>query len=102
MLRDSKMNNLIKIIDGLEKNFNKLLIKYDLIRSQNKQLTARVKELEAASLYQSNQLKLWEEKFSALKNANAMLGSDEHRRETKLKINALIKEIDMCITQLSN
>ena len=38
---------------------------------------------------------------SLLKNANALLGSDEFKRETKLKINALVKEIDQCIAQLS-
>ena len=31
-----------------------------------------------------------------------MLGSDDNKRETKLKINALIREIDHCIGQLSN
>lgn len=36
-----------------------------------------------------------------LKNTNALLGSDEYKKETKLKINALVKEIDQCIAQLS-
>jgi hypothetical protein len=30
-----------------------------------------------------------------------MLGSNKHKRETKLKINELVREIDKCITQLS-
>jgi hypothetical protein len=30
-----------------------------------------------------------------------MLGSDDNKRETKLKINALIRDIDHCISQLS-
>ena len=30
-----------------------------------------------------------------------MLGSNEYKRETKLKINELVREIDKCITQLS-
>lgn len=36
-----------------------------------------------------------------LKNANAILGSKDYKRETKLKINRLIREVDSCIIQLS-
>jgi hypothetical protein len=44
----------------------------------------------------------WEEKYEALKIANSILGSDENKRETKLKINALIRDIDHCIAQLAD
>ena len=54
---------------------------------------------------QQNQFQLeidgWREKCDSLKLANSMLGSEEYKRDTKLKINALIREIDQCITQLS-
>jgi hypothetical protein len=42
-----------------------------------------------------------EKKHQSLKIAKTIEGSKEDRRETKLKINALIREIDTCITQLS-
>ena len=48
-----------------------------------------------------NEIETWKEKHDTLKLANSMLGSDEYKRDTKLKINALIREIDQCITQLS-
>ena len=95
------MSNLIEIIDSLENRTSKLLHKYEILKQQNTTLKEKIEELESNSKIQMDQLKHWEEKFSALKNANAMLGSDEHKRETKLKINALIREIDMCIAQLS-
>ncbi len=95
------MSDLIEIVDSLENRISKLLHKYELMKQQNADLKSKIQELESNSELQTNQLKHWEEKFSALKNANAMLGSDEYKRETKLKINALIKEIDMCIAQLS-
>ncbi len=95
------MSDLIEIVDSLENRISKLLHKYELMKQQNADLKSKIQELESNSELQTNQLKHWEEKFSALKNANAMLGSDEYKRETKLKINALIKEIDMCISQLS-
>lgn len=37
-----------------------------------------------------------------LKVANAMLGDAEHRRLMKLRVNKLIKELDICITQIKN
>ncbi|MDY8138982.1 hypothetical protein [Aquimarina sp. 2201CG5-10] len=95
------MSNLIEIVDSLENRISKLLHKYELMKQQNADLRDKIIELTSNSELQSDQLKQWEEKFSALKNANAMLGSDEYKRETKLKINALIREIDMCIAQLS-
>ncbi len=95
------MSDLIEIIDSLENRISKLLHKYELLKQQNTDLKEKIVALESNSEDQADQLKHWEEKFSALKNANAMLGSDEHKRETKLKINALIREIDMCIAQLS-
>jgi len=48
------------------------------------------------------QISAWEDKYEALKIANTMLGSDDNKRETKLKINALIRDIDHCIAQLSD
>jgi len=95
------MSNLIEIIDSLESKIGKMLHKYELMKQQEANLKEKIEELESLSMIQSSQLKQWEEKFSALKNANAMLGSDKYKRETKLKINALIREIDTCISQLS-
>ena len=42
-----------------------------------------------------------ENKYQTLKIAKTIEGSKENSRNTKLKINALIREIDTCITQLS-
>ncbi len=95
------MSDLIEIIDSLENRISKMLHKYELLKQQNATLRVKIDELETNSALQVDQLKQWEEKFSALKNANAMLGSDKYKRETKLKINALIREIDICISQLS-
>ncbi len=101
VLREIIMSNLIEIVDSLENRVSKLLHKYELMKQQNADLKGKIKDLQMNSDLQMDQLKQWEEKFSALKNANAMLGSDEYKRETKLKINALIREIDVCIAQLS-
>ena len=42
-----------------------------------------------------------EEQFKLLKIAKTIEGSDNSTRDTKFKINALIREIDKCIVQLN-
>lgn len=95
------MSELSKVIDSLEVKFFKLSKKLENLELINESLA---KELEA--LKQTTQLE--HDKVNALKNeleslriANSLLGSEEYKKETKLKINSLIREIDYCIAQLS-
>jgi hypothetical protein len=64
----------------------------------NEELEISKQEIRTQNL----QIAGWGEKYEALKIANTILGSDENKRETKLKINALIRDIDHCIAQLSD
>ena len=96
------MGNIEDIVDSLENKISKVLHKVEVLKQTNLKLN---EELEASKQYIENQ-KLhnakWEEKYEALKIANSMLGSDDNKRETKLKINTLIRDIDHCIGQLSD
>ncbi|MFC5044979.1 hypothetical protein ACFSTE_20860 [Aquimarina hainanensis] len=94
-------SNLIDIVNALESKIEKLVQKCDSLEKQNIELKATIENLNDKSGFQEDQIRQWEEKYTALKNANAILGSEKYRRETKLKINSLIKEIDVCIAQLS-
>ena len=51
---------------------------------------------------QSQEIEALKKQYETLKLANALLGSEENKRDTKLKINSLIREIDYCIAQLSD
>ncbi len=96
------MGNIEDIVNSLENKISKVLHKLELLKLANSKLN---EELEVSKKEIHNQklhIASWEEKYEALKMANAMLGSDDNKRETKLKINALIREIDHCITQLSD
>ncbi|GGD92860.1 hypothetical protein [Planktosalinus lacus] len=96
------MGSLSEIVDTLENRISKLLHSYESLKQVNSDLE---KELAHEKLQHSNtreELEQWKEQTDNLKVANAMLGSDQFKRETKLKINALIREIDVCISQLSN
>ena len=92
---------LDQVIDSLENKLSKLLSDYSelklaYVKSQEAIVSERLRyaKLEEKSTELAHQNEV-------LKNANALLGSDEYKRETKLKINALVKEIDQCIAQLS-
>ena len=51
---------------------------------------------------QSGEIEILKNQLDTLKMVNSLLGSEENKRETKLKINSLIREIDYCIAQLSD
>jgi hypothetical protein len=71
------------------------------LRAQTGDKDKRIFELEKENNALITALKESEDKNVALKTANAMLGSDDYKTKTKLKINALIREIDQCISQLT-
>ena len=95
------MSNIQDIVDSLENRISKMLHKLEVLKQSNLKLNQELSVSEQKISEQENILLSWEEKFESLKIANSMLGSDENKRETKLKINALIREIDHCIVQLS-
>lgn len=65
---------------------------------QMEQERRKWEEMERAYKEEIDHLK---NKSESLKHANSILGSDQYNRETKRKVNALIREIDTCIMHLS-
>jgi chromosome segregation ATPase len=95
------MSNIEEIVDALENKISKVLHKQDVLKQANLKLEQELQSTQKSLQVQKQDLTSWQEKYEALKFANTMLGSDNNKRETKLKINALIREIDHCIAQLS-
>ena len=96
------MSNIEDIVDSLENKISKVLHKLELLKLANLKLNEELEVSRQENLTQQQDISKWEEKYEALKIANSILGSDENKRETKLKINALIRDIDHCITQLAD
>ncbi|WP_010178408.1 hypothetical protein [Aquimarina agarilytica] len=90
-----------QLIDSLEGRLKVLLNKYTVLEEKNQTLQLALEQREADNEGLKQKLTELKHQNDLLKNANALLGSDEYKRETKLKINALVKEIDQCIAQLS-
>lgn len=95
------MSNLSEIVDSLENRISKLLHRYEKLKQANANLEEELDSLRSQKDASDKEIESLREKCSSLKMANSMLGSDQHKRDTKLKINALVREIDQCITQLS-
>jgi len=95
------MSNLSEIVDSLENRVSNLLQKHEILKSEKLKLEEELTVLKSKQSQFTKEIDKWQEECTTLKLANSMLGSEEYKRETKLKINELVREIDKCITQLS-
>ena len=95
------MSNIEVIVDTLEEKISKVLAKQDALKQTNLKLAQELEQSQNTIQNQELAITAWQEKYETLKMANTILGSDNDKRETKLKINALIRDIDHCIGQLS-
>jgi phage shock protein A len=95
------MSNLSEIVDSLENRIGKLLNEHESLKQANSTLEGELAAMKQKCSELEHNLQHWKAQHESLKLSNAMLGSDQYKRETKLKINSLIREIDQCITQLT-
>ena len=95
------MQELDNLVKSLEKNIRILLEKITKLQKLNFELESELNLLKKKDLEKSNLIDLCEEKYKSLKIANTILGSDNGTKDTKLEINSLIREIDYCISQLT-
>jgi len=98
----SSMSKIEDIVDNLEQKISKVLHRQQVLKLENAKLKEALQQSQSMLKAKDLELDNWQEKYNTLKMANTILGSDNDKRETKLKINALIREIDHCISQLSS
>ena len=96
------ISEIVEIIDILENKLKNLLRKIDHLEQTNLELNQELQKSTAFIQNQSKEIDTLKKDYETLKIANSLLGSDENKRDTKLKINSLIREIDYCIAQLSD
>jgi hypothetical protein len=96
------MSEIVDIIDTLESKLKKLLNKIDYLEQNNLELNQELQKSTTTIANQSKEIEIFKNDYETLKIANSLLGSEENKRDTKLKINSLIREIDYCIAQLSD
>lgn len=96
------MSAIAEIIDTLENKVGKLFIKMKGLEKNNQDLKNELTKTASIIQTQSQEIEALRTQYETLKIANTLLGSDDNKRDTKLKINSLIREIDYCIAQLSD
>lgn len=95
------MSDLKQLIALLDEKAIALQAQFQNLREENGKLKQTIEELRSEKTVLQSTITTLKEKNETLAIANRILGSKEHKRETKLKINALIREIDACIVQLT-
>lgn len=96
------MSVIAEIIDTLENKIGKLFLKIQSLEKNNQDLRLELKKTAVQMQNQSKAIEDLNAQLETLKIANTLLGSDDNKRDTKLKINSIIREIDYCIAQLSD
>ena len=96
------MNNIESIVESLELKIENILAYLDVIKSDNQRFKleaeAQQKQVEALRLALDKK----EADLESLRIASSMLGSNDNKRASKLKINALIRDINDCLASLSD
>lgn len=96
------MSEIAEIIDTLENRLEKLIAKVKSLEEKNQELQHQLKYAATNINNQSQLVETLKKDYETLKITNSLLGSEDHKRDTKLKINSLIREIDYCIAQLAD
>lgn len=96
------MSKTESIVRSLELKFDKILKKFDQLENDNLILKKELDMLRQKKSDLDIKLKNRESDLEALKIASSMLGSNDDKRASKLKINALIRDINDCIASLSD
>ena len=96
------MDKINALLADLENKIKENILEISNLRNMNDKLRAQNVILSDEKDDAVDNFKLLDERFKALKVANTISGSKNNINETRNEISLLIKEIDLCISQLSN
>lgn len=94
------MSNTLEAVHLLEDKLNNLLSNYEFLIKENEILLQNINKLQHQLVEKEQLLEEQRKQYDLLKIAKTIEGSSDSTKNTKLKINALIREIDKCIIQL--
>jgi len=95
------MDKIKDLLLDLEKKVEANMKELSRLREENDVLLEKNKTLKREKNNVVSNFDSLDEKFKALKIANTISGSENNINETRSEINSLIREIDLCISQLS-
>jgi hypothetical protein len=94
------MSITLEAIHILEDKLHILLSNYEFLKEENEILLQSTTTYQQKIREQEQKLANQKKEYDLLKIAKTINGSSTNTRDTKLKINTLIREIDKCIIQL--
>ena len=95
------MLNITQVIDSLENKISLLLERYEFLKEENELLRGDIVNLQRELDLKKQELQVKAESLDSRTFAKTIQGSNDTKITTK-KINELIREIDLCIDQLSD
>tara|TARA_B100001778_G_C18553109_1_gene614015 strand:+ start:191 stop:481 length:291 start_codon:yes stop_codon:yes gene_type:complete len=96
------MRNVESIVESLELKIVNILAHLDALKAENQRLKLESAAQKEKAEAQRAALDKKEADLEALRIASSMLGSNDDKRASKLKINALIRDINDCLASLSD
>jgi restriction endonuclease S subunit len=96
------MSEITEIIDTLEAKIQKLFLKINSLEEKKQELEKKLAISSDSNQNQNLVIEQLKKDIETLKLTNSLLGSEDYKRDTKLKINSLIREIDYCISQIAD
>ena len=94
------MNPLEQHIQRINEKLQNLLKQYRFLQKDNEKLRKELADVRGLHTERSKQIEELEQKVTILKTATSNM-SKEDKKELEKKLNHYIKEIDRCITVLS-
>ena len=95
------MSELNLYIKQIEEKFAALAERNQTLKHTVDSLSDELIRTKTAMHELSKELAAEKRLCNELKIANSLLGSEDYKRETKQKINSIIREIDQCVAQLN-
>ncbi|PDS24134.1 hypothetical protein [Flavobacterium branchiophilum] len=96
------MSNMLNVVESIELKLNMLMSKLHDLEQSNMDLQQQLNVYKLSLNQKEQEITTLRAKNDTLRMANSLLGSNENKKDTKLKINSLIRDIDYCIAQLSD
>jgi len=94
--------SLNKIISNIEVKLNNLLSSHNKLKEINESLNAQKSNLISDIETKNKEIDALKDKIKIMSISKSVDASKGDIRQTKLKINEYIREIDKCIAQLNN
>ena len=96
------MKKIQDLLFALEKKVESSLAELSKLKNEKNDLIDKNQILINEKNELNAEFRLLDERFKALKIANTISGSENNINETRSEIDLLIREIDRCISQLSD